>query len=322
MKNDLKKLNYKNFIMLTIAGFINAFGITVFLMPVNLYDSGISGTSMLLGYLTPDYLSLSIFLLVLNLPLFLYGLKRQGLAFTIYACYAVACYSLFSWLITDVLPIDVSLASPLAENDLVLCSLFGGVISGVGSGLAVRFGGAMDGIEVLAVIFSKKLGMTVGTFVMIYNVILYIACGFIFESWVLPLYSIIAYFAALKTLDFIVEGISRSKAALIVTTLPDEVGKALGDAFGCGITEIPAKGGYSGTPRTVLYFVVNGAVVIMRPSKSVQDLELKSVKKKYKSKGFAAGCSREVIERGADMLGWSLDELIERTIEALRTFRD
>ena len=65
-----------------------------------------------------------------------------------------------------------------------------------------------------------------------------------------------------------------------------------------------------------------GAVVIMRPSKSVQDLELKSVRKKYKSKGFAAGYSREVIERGADMLGWSLDELIERTIEALRTFRD
>ena len=220
MKNELKKLNYKNFIMLTIAGFINSFGITVFLMPVNLYDSGISGTSMLLGYLTPDYLSLSIFLLVLNLPLFLYGLKRQGLAFTIYACYAVACYSFFSWLITDVLPIDVSLASPLAENDLVL-------------------------------------GMTVGTFVMIYNVILYIACGFIFESWVLPLYSIIAYYAALKTLDFIVEGISRSKAAFIVTLKPSEVGKALSDNFGCGITEIPARGGYSGTDRTVLYFVVN-----------------------------------------------------------------
>ena len=77
----------------------------------------------------------------------------------------------------------------------------------------------------------------------------------------------------------------------------------------------------------VLYAVdeltgIIGAVVIMRPSKSVQDLELKSVRKKYKSKGFAAGCSREVIERGADMLGWSLDELIERTIEALRTFRD
>ncbi len=64
-----------------------------------------------------------------------------------------------------------------------------------------------------------------------------------------------------------------------------------------------------------------GAVVLMRPSKSVQDLELKSVKKKYKSKGFAAGCSREVIERGAQMLGWTLDELIIRTIDAMRTFR-
>ncbi len=64
-----------------------------------------------------------------------------------------------------------------------------------------------------------------------------------------------------------------------------------------------------------------GAAVLMRPSKSVQDLEVKSVKKKYKSKSFAAGCSREVIERGADMLGWGLDELIERTIEALKTFR-
>ena len=64
-----------------------------------------------------------------------------------------------------------------------------------------------------------------------------------------------------------------------------------------------------------------GAVVIMRPSKSVQDLEVKSVKKKFKSKGFAAGCSREVIERGAGMLGWTLDELIGQTIEALRTFR-
>lgn len=64
-----------------------------------------------------------------------------------------------------------------------------------------------------------------------------------------------------------------------------------------------------------------GAVVIMRPSKSVQDLELKSVKKKYKSKGFAAGCSREVIERGAERLGWTLDELIIQTIEALRAFR-
>ena len=65
-----------------------------------------------------------------------------------------------------------------------------------------------------------------------------------------------------------------------------------------------------------------GAVVLMRPSKSVQDLELKSVKKKFKSNGFAAGCDREVIKRGAEMLGWTLDELIQQTIDALKTFEE
>ena len=133
MKLTPPKLKASSFLMLTVAGMINAFGITVFLAPVNLYDSGISGTSMLLSQVTP--LPLSVFLLLLNVPLFLYGLKRQGAAFTIYAIYSVAVYSICAWLITDVLPIDVSMASPLAGTDLLLCALFGGLISGIGSGL-------------------------------------------------------------------------------------------------------------------------------------------------------------------------------------------
>ena len=88
------KLRLTNILMLTVAGMINAFGITVFLMPVNLYDSGISGTSMLLDQLTPNYLTLSIFLILLNIPLFLFGLKKQGWKFTIYAIYAVSIYSI------------------------------------------------------------------------------------------------------------------------------------------------------------------------------------------------------------------------------------
>ena len=131
------KLKYKNFLLLTIAGIINAFGVTVFLAPVALYDSGISGTSMLISQKTPDWLSLSVCLLVLNVPIFLYGLKKQGITFTIYAIYTVAIYSLAAWLITDVLPIDVSIVSPLAGSDLFLCAIFGGIISGIGSGLAI-----------------------------------------------------------------------------------------------------------------------------------------------------------------------------------------
>lgn len=121
----MRKLRITYFLMLTIAGIINAFGITIFLMPVNLYDSGISGTSILLDQLTPEYLSLSFFIIVLNIPMFLFGLKTQGKLFTVYAIYSVCVYSLFAWLITDVLPIDVSIASPLAGTDLLLCVLFG-----------------------------------------------------------------------------------------------------------------------------------------------------------------------------------------------------
>ena len=251
------KLKYKNFLLLTIAGIINAFGVTVFLAPVALYDSGISGTSMLISQKTPDWLSLSVCLLVLNVPIFLYGLKKQGITFTIYAIYTVAIYSLAAWLITDVLPIDVSIVSPLAGSDLFLCAIFGGIISGIGSGLAIRAGGAMDGIEVLAIIFAKKLGITVGTFVMIYNVILYVICGFAIQSWILPLYSIVTYAAALKTVDFIIEGFDRSKAANIITTKPKLVCAALSEAFENGITIIDAKGYYSDSKKTMLYFVVN-----------------------------------------------------------------
>lgn len=243
--------------MLTVAGLINAFGVTFFLAPVKLYDSGISGTSMLLSQVTPEWMSLSVFLLLLNVPLFVYGLKKQGVHFTVYALYTVATYSLFAFLINDVLPIDVSMASPLAESDLLLCALFGGLISGAGSGLAIRFGGAMDGIEVLAVIFAKQIGITVGTFVMVYNVVLYVICGLMLQSWILPLYSIVAYMAALKTVDFIVEGFDRSKAAMIVTSNPEAVCKALSEEFGSGMTLLKAQGFYSGNDTTAVYFIVN-----------------------------------------------------------------
>ncbi len=257
MLKELKKFSFFKLIMLTVAGIVNAIGITIFLYPVNLYDSGISGTSMLLAQITPEQFTLSVFLVVLNIPLFLFGLKRQGLLFTIYAVYTVAIYSVSAWLITDVLPVDVSVASPLAGTDLLLCALFGGIISGIGSGLAIRFGGAMDGIEVMAVIFAKRLDMTVGTFVMIYNVLLYIICGIVMKSWILPLYSIVTYAAALKTIDYIVEGMDRAKGAMIITSKPGEICAVLSEVFESGMTKIKAEGGYSNAEKTVIYFVVN-----------------------------------------------------------------
>ena len=154
------KVRWQNLLALTLAGAINAFGVTIFLYPVHLYDSGISGTSMLLAQVCS--LPMAVFLLFLNLPIFVFGWRKQGGTFTIYSMYAVGIYALGTWLITDVLPVDVSFASPLAGTDLLLCAVFGGLISGLGSGLTIRSGGAIDGIEVLAVIFAKRLSLTVG----------------------------------------------------------------------------------------------------------------------------------------------------------------
>ena len=256
--NELSKsLRWQNFIFLFVAGCINAFGVNIFLAPVGLYDSGISGTSILLSQITPDYLSLSVFLLILNVPLFLFGLKKQGMAFTVYSLFAVAVYSAASWIIVDVLPVDVSFASPLAGEDLLLCALFGGVISGVGSGLTIRYGGAIDGVEVMAVIFAKGFGITVGTFVMLYNVLLYIVCGVALQSWILPLYSIVTYMAALRTVDFIVEGLDRSKAVLIVTAKAQAVCDALSRTFAHGMTVLDATSFYSGEKKSAVYIVLN-----------------------------------------------------------------
>ena len=257
LKTKFKELKPINFLYLTIAGIINAFGVTLFLFPVKLYDSGISGTSMLLDQITPAFLTLPMFLVVLNIPIFIFGLKRQGLAFTIYSIFTVIIYSLMSYLIMYVLPIDVSIISPLAGSDLLLCAIFGGVISGVGSGLTIRFGGAIDGIDILSVVFAKKIGISIGTFVMIFNTILYIICGIAINSWILPLYSIVTYFVGSKTINFIVEGFNRSKCAMIVTTKAKEVSEAISNQFGASGTIVNAIGGFSKEEKNIIYFIIN-----------------------------------------------------------------
>ena len=257
LKTKFKELKPINFLYLTIAGIINAFGVTLFLFPVKLYDSGISGTSMLLDQITPAFLTLPMFLVVLNIPIFIFGLKRQGLAFTTYSIFTVIIYSLMSYLIMYVLPIDVSIISPLAGSDLLLCAIFGGVISGVGSGLTIRFGGAIDGIDILSVVFAKKIGISIGTFVMIFNTILYIICGIAINSWILPLYSIVTYFVGSKTVNFIVEGFNRSKCAMIVTTKAKEVSEAISNQFGASGTIVNAIGGFSKEEKNIIYFIIN-----------------------------------------------------------------
>ena len=254
---EIKEIKPINFIFLLAAGIINAFGVTLFLFPVKLYDSGVSGLSMLLDQVTPAYLNISFFLIVINFPIFIFGAKKQGINFTLYSLFTIGIYSLFSYLIMNVFPIDVSLVSPLAGEDLLLCAIFGGVISGVGSGLTIRFGGAIDGIDVLSVVFAKKIGISIGTFVMIFNLILYVICGFVIGSFILPLYSIVTYFVGSKTVDFITDGFDRSKCAMIVTTKANEITDALKENFGSSGTIVNSVGGYTKENKQIVYFILN-----------------------------------------------------------------
>lgn len=250
----MKKSSFrlKNFVMLTFSGVVNAVGIVLFLTPSNLFDSGFSGTSMFLASVTG--LPLALFLLILNLPFFIFGYRKLGMAFTVYSVYAILIYSLASYFLEDLKDV---MGFTGEGSDILLGAVFGGLISGVGSGFTIRFGGAIDGVEVLSVIFAKRLGITVGTFVMVYNVILYVLIGIVKGSWVYPLYSVLTYAAAIKSVDFIVEGLDKAKAAMIITTEAKTISQRLSEEFGRGITLISASGYYSNTEKTVVYFVVN-----------------------------------------------------------------
>ena len=246
-----------NFFMLTVAGIINAVGVTLFLAPVELFDSGISGTAFLLDMITPKYLVLSFFLVLLNFPFFIFGWKKLGIDFVVYSLYAITIYSLAALVFRNLLPIDFSNGSPFTGEDKLLSAVFGGLLSGIGSGLVIRFGGAIDGIEVMAVIFSKKIGCTVGTFVMCYNVLLYSVSALIFRSWLIPLYSIITYAVGIKAVDFVVEGLDKAKSVQIFTGSETELANILTEELGRGCTIFPAHGVYSRQDKQVILCVVN-----------------------------------------------------------------
>lgn len=274
MKKSHVHFKVKNFIWLFVAGIVNAAGVTLLLLPSNFYDSGLSGVSMLIIQTLPEsvqpYIQLWIPLIVLNAPVFLFAMKRQGIEFTLYSLFAIMVYSLCSLVFQQVIPKFVpnffKNGSPIGGEEKIICAIFGGALSGIGSGMAIRLGGTMDGMESLAVMFAKKLNLSVGNFVLIFNVFLYLLVGVLAFVNVIPsgtsdfapaLYSIVAYFVASKAVDFISDGLDQAKGAFIITSKNKEVCNALSEEFGRGLTVIDARGYYSQTEKQVIYCVIN-----------------------------------------------------------------
>lgn len=216
----------------------------IFLVPNGIIDGGIVGISIMLSHISG--IKLGLFLFVLNLPFFFFGYKQMGKTFTITSISAVTILSIFTTLFTPV---------PGFTNDPLLAAVFGGVILGIGVGLVIRYGGSSDGTEILAVLFNKFSPFSVGETVMFFNIIILGTAGFVF-GWNHAMYSLIAYFIAFKMIDITIEGLESSRSVWIISSKPVDIGDALNDRLGRGITYLNGEGAYSGDDKQVIFTVI------------------------------------------------------------------
>ncbi len=234
----------KKYSMLFIGSVIAAAGLEFFLIPNRIIDGGIVGISILLSYITQ--VSISLFLILLNLPFLYLGYTQIGKTFCFSTLFSVI--SLSYW---------VSVFHPIPEltHDLFLAAVFGGVTVGVGVGLIIRYGGSLDGTEIVAIILDKKSGFSVGEIVMFFNLFILGSAGLVF-GWDKAMYSLVAYFVAFKVIDITIEGLDESKGIMIVSDNADDIAETLLARLGRGVTILHGEGGYSQEPRKVLYSIV------------------------------------------------------------------
>lgn len=249
-----------NCLMLIIAGFINAVGVILFLNPVGVIDGGISGLSIFISTVAPK-VHIAILLVCINLPLFLLGIKILKVKFIIYSIISIISYTVWTVLFKNVFFIENVLIKNI-ENDILLGTIFGGLFSGIGSGLTIRYGGAIDGIEVVGICFAKRIGLSIGQFVMVFNIILYVIASIVLNKLKVGFYSIISYAIGLKVVDFIVEGFDKAKGCTIITTKKEEVASAISEELRRGVTVLDCVGYYSKESKTMLYCVVNRFEVV------------------------------------------------------------
>lgn len=243
-ENKVALLNVKKYVMLFIGAILYAVGLEIFLVPNQIIDGGVVGISIMLSHVTG--FSLSIFVVLLNLPFLYLGYMQIGKSFTLSTLFSIL--SISYW---------ISFFKPVPEltNDLFLVAIFGGIVVGIGVGLIIRYGGSLDGTEIVAIILDKRTGFSVGEIVMFFNVFILGAAGIIF-GWDKAMYSLVAYFVAFKVIDVTIEGLDESKGVIIVSDAPEEIADALMARLGRGVTILHGEGGYSGDSKKVLYSVV------------------------------------------------------------------
>jgi len=236
----------KQFFLITIGAIIAAIGLELFLVPNNILDGGVIGLSIIAAELF-NY-KLSLFIVLFNIPFLLIGFRKMGWKFTVHTLYGVIVLSLCTAYLHHFDPVT---------DDLFLATIVGAVILGAGVGLVIRTGGALDGTEILAIIVSKKRPVSVGQFIMILNVFIFILAALLVFSWETAMYSIITYFIAYKMIDIVAEGMEEMKSCTIISNSPDEIAQALLKNLGRGVTYLHGEGAFSGEPKKILFIIIS-----------------------------------------------------------------
>jgi uncharacterized membrane-anchored protein YitT (DUF2179 family) len=236
------------------------------MVPNNVIDGGIVGISIILSKLS--HVGLGLFLFLLNLPFFLFGYKQIGKTFALSTLLGVTAMSIGTSLFHIV---------PEATDNPLLAAVFGGIIVGIGVGLVIRYGGSLDGIEVMAILLTKKLPFSVGQIVMLFNILILGSAGFVF-GFDNAMYSIIAYFIAFKMIDITIEGFDETKSVWIISDKHLEIGEALLRRLGRGVTYLKGEGGYTGEDKKVIFCIVT----------RLEEAKLKSIVEELDREAFLA----------------------------------
>ncbi|MED4224337.1 YitT family protein [Neobacillus cucumis] len=232
-------------IAITIGAILMATGLEIFLVPNNVIDGGITGISIMLAHITGW--KLGLFLFVLNLPFVYLGYKQMGKTFAFSTVYGIIVLSIFTSFFHPIPPFT---------EDILLATLFGGMILGIGVGLVIRNGGALDGTEILALVISKKVPFSVGQIIMLMNIFILGAAGFVF-TWDRAMYSLLAYVIASKAIDTVVQGLEETKSVWIISDNAEEIGNAVNDRLGRGVTYLNGEGAYTGDNKKVIFSIIS-----------------------------------------------------------------
>lgn len=241
---ESKKKIFKRMFFIFVGAVLVSVGLEIFLVPNRIIDGGIVGISIITSYLTG--LPLGLFLFFLNLPFLIIGYKQIGKTFALSTLFGVVTMSVGTSLLQPI---------PGLTQDPLLATVFGGIILGIGVGMVIRYGGSLDGTEIVAIVINKSTPFSVGEMVMFVNIFILGSAGFVF-GWDRAMYSLIAYYIAFKMIDITIEGFEESKSVWIISDNYKEIGEAILARLGRGVTYMNGEGAYTGDDKKVLFCVI------------------------------------------------------------------